>query len=67
MHVDGSLAWTTDTTIERLTQLLPHDTLPAFVGELVKTASPINPHPAIVVVNVTDGTMNVKSLVAPAR
>lgn len=67
MNVDGSLAWTTDTTIERLTQLLPHDTLPAFVGELVKTASPINPHPAIVVVHVTDGSMQVKSLVAPAQ
>lgn len=67
MNLDGTLAWTTDTTIQRLTQLLPHATLPAFVGELVTTASPINPHPAIAVINVTDGSLNVKSLISPAH
>ncbi len=66
MNLDGTFAWTSDTTIQRLTQLLPHDTLPAFVGELATSATPINPHPAVAVINVGDGTVNVKSLIAPA-
>lgn len=66
MNLDGTLAWTTDSTIQRLTQVLPHDTLPAFVGELVTAATPLNPHPAIAVINVNDGSVNVKSLIARA-
>lgn len=67
MNLDGTFAWTSDTTIQRLTQVLPHATLPAFVGELATTATPINPHPAVAVINVNDGGVNVKSLIAPAN
>lgn len=33
VHMDGTIAWTADTTIGRLTDILPHDRLPALVGE----------------------------------
>ena len=61
LNTDGSIAWTADTTIGRLTQVLPHDTLPAFVGELPNQLT----EPVLAVVNINDGTVKTKSLKGP--
>lgn len=64
VNVDGSIAWTANTTIGRLTQVLPHDTYFTFVGEVVPT--PTNPiEPIVAVVNVKDGTVQSTSLKGP--
>lgn len=61
LNTDGSIAWTADTKIGRLTQLLPHDTLPAFIGELPNQLT----EPLLAVVNLKDGTVKTKSLKGP--
>lgn len=61
VNADGSIAWTADTKIGRLTQVLPHDRLPAFVGELPQQLT----EPLLAVVDLTSGTAKTKSLKGP--
>ncbi len=61
VNTDGSIAWTADTKIGRLTQVLPHDRLPAFVGELPQQLT----EPLVAVVDLTSGTARTKSLKGP--
>ncbi|MFO0857271.1 MAG: hypothetical protein U0640_07955 [Phycisphaerales bacterium] len=61
LNIDGSVAWTVDTKIGTFTQILPHDTLPAFVGQLPGELT----EPTLTVVNLKDGTAKTKSLVGP--
>lgn len=61
LNLDGSVAWTADTKIGRLTQVLPHETLPAFVGELPQQLT----EPLLAVVHLKDGTVKTKSLKGP--
>ncbi len=58
---DGTVVWTADTTIGRLTQVLPHGRLPAFVGELPQQLT----EPLLAVVHLKDGTVRTKSLKGP--
>lgn len=61
INTDGSIAWTADTRIGRLTQVLPHDRLPAFVGELPQQLT----EPMLAVVDLAAGTAKAKSLNGP--
>jgi hypothetical protein len=61
INTDGTIAWTADTKIGRLNQVLPHERLPAFVGELPETLV----DPMIAVVDLKDGTARTKSLRGP--
>jgi len=61
VNADGTIAWTADTGIGRLTQVLPHETLPAFVGELPNQLT----EPTLTVVNLSDGTAHARSLKGP--
>lgn len=61
MNIDGTLAWTADTQIGRLSELLPHDTLPAFVGERPQQLT----ESLLTVINIKDGTAQTKSLRGP--
>ncbi len=61
LNTDGSVAWTADTQIGRLTQVLPDESLPAFVGELPQQLT----EPMLAVVHLKDGTVKTKSLKGP--
>jgi hypothetical protein len=61
LNADGSVAWTADTKIGRLNQVLPHERLPVFVGELPRTLT----EPMLAVVDLKDGTARTKSLKGP--
>ncbi len=61
LNLDGSVAWTLDTKIGRLIQVLPHDSLPAFVGEPPQQLT----EPMLAVVHLKDGTVKTKSLKGP--
>lgn len=61
LNLDGSVAWTIDTKIGRLIQVLPHDSLPAFVGEPPQQLT----EPMLAVVALKDGTVKTKSLKGP--
>jgi hypothetical protein len=61
VNADGSIAWTADTKIGRLSQVLPHERLPAFVGELPQGLT----EPLLAVVDLKDGTARTKSLKGP--
>ncbi len=61
LNADGTVAWTADTTIGRLTQVLPHEELPAFVGELPQQLT----EPLLAVVHLKDGTVKTTSLKGP--
>jgi len=61
LNTDGSIAWTADTRIGRLTQVLPHESLPTFVGEPPQQLT----EPMLAVVNLKDGTVKTRSLKGP--
>jgi len=61
LNADGSVAWTADTKIGRLNQVLPHERLPAFVGEPPQELT----EPMLAVVDLKDGTARTKSLKGP--
>lgn len=61
LNIDGTLAWTADTGLGRLTQILPHDHLPAFVGEPPQQLT----EPTLAVINTSSGTARTKSLKGP--
>jgi hypothetical protein len=61
VNADGSIVWTADTKIGRLNQVLPHERLPAFVGELPRELT----EPMLTVVDLKDGTARTKSLKGP--
>lgn len=61
LNADGTVAWTADTTIGRLTQVLPHEGLPAFVGELPQQLT----EPLLAVVSLKDGSAKTTSLKGP--
>ena len=61
LNTDGTIAWTADTRIGRLNQVLPHERLPAFVGELPQSLT----EPMIAVVDLKDGVARTKSLKGP--
>ncbi len=61
LSADGSIVWTADTGIGRLTQMLPHESLPAFVGERPRQLT----EPMLSVVSLKDGTARAKSLKGP--
>ncbi len=58
LNADGSVAWTADTKIGRLNQVLPHERLPAFVGEPPQELT----EPMLAIVDLKDGTARTKSL-----
>ncbi|MFT3685359.1 MAG: hypothetical protein QM783_10605 [Phycisphaerales bacterium] len=60
LSTDGTIAWTADTGIGRLTQILPHARLPAFVGEKPQQLT----EPVLTVVDLTTGTARTISLKA---
>lgn len=61
VNTDGTIAWTADTGIGHLKQVLPHDALPVFVGELPNQLT----EPALSVVRLQDGTVKSVSLKGP--
>lgn len=61
LNVDGSIAWTVDTKIGRFRQILPHESLPAFVGNFPGELT----EPTLTVLNLKDGTVKTKSLKGP--
>jgi hypothetical protein len=61
VNLDGTIAWTADTKIGRLTQVLPHERLPAFVGEPPQQLT----EPMLAVVDLKDGVARTKSLKGP--
>ncbi len=61
LNIDGSVAWTVDTKIGRFEQIVPHETLPAFVGQLPGELT----EPTLTVLNLKDGTVRTKSLKGP--
>jgi hypothetical protein len=63
VNIDGSIVWTADTRIGRLTQVLPHERLPAFVGELPGQLI----ERVLAVVDLKDGTVRTKSLKGPVE
>lgn len=63
VNTDGSVAWTADTKVGRLTQVLPHGEMPAFVGELPQQLT----EPMIAVLHLKDGAVNTTSLKGPTN
>lgn len=61
LNLDGSIVWTADTKIGRLTQVLPHEYLPAFVGELPQQLT----EPLLAVIDLKTGAAKTKSLKGP--
>lgn len=61
LNVDGSLAWSADTGIGTLSQYLPHDRLPAFVGQLPGHLT----EPTLTIVNLETGAATTTSLKGP--
>lgn len=61
MNADGTIAWTADTRIGRLSDILPHDRLPAFVGQLPNQLT----EPTLTVVNLESGQAVTTSLKGP--
>lgn len=61
INADGTAKWTVDTTIGRLTQVLPHDSLPVLVGEPPQQLT----EPLLAVVHLKDGTVKTRSLKGP--
>jgi hypothetical protein len=63
VSADGSIVWTTDTTIGRLSQILWHDEIPAFIGEPPQQLT----EPTLSVVHLKDGSVKTKSLKGPVN
>ena len=61
VNLDGTIAWTADTRLGRLRQVLPHGQLPALVGDFENQLT----EPALVVVRLSDGTVSRQSLKGP--
>ena len=61
--VDGSMVWTVDTGIGRLSQFLPHENLPALTGQLPNALT----EPVICVVDLSNGTCETRSLKGPSN
>lgn len=61
VNIDGSIAWTADTKIGRISQVLPHENNPAFVGQAPQQLT----EPLIAVVNLKDGSVKTNSLQGP--
>jgi len=58
LNLDGTVAWSVDTKLGRLTQVLAHDTIPAFIGELPGQLT----EPWLAVVHLKDGIVKGRSL-----
>lgn len=61
VNLDGTIAWTADTRLGRLRQVLPHGQLPALVGDFENQLT----EPTLVVVRLSDGTLSRQSLKGP--
>lgn len=63
VNADGTVSWTADTKIGDVSQILWHDTLPAFVGQLPHELT----EPMVAVVDLTDGSVRTRSLKGPVN
>lgn len=63
LNADGTIAWTADTKIGRLTQILPHQEMPVFVGQPPQQLT----EPMLTVVHLKDGAVKTKSLKGPTN
>jgi hypothetical protein len=61
VKTDGSIVWTADTGVGRLTQILPHDSMPVLVGEPPQLLT----ESMLSVVHLKDGTVKPVSLKGP--
>lgn len=61
VNVDGTIAWSVDSQMGRLNQVLPHESVPAFVGELRDELT----EPIVAVVQLNTGTIETRSLKGP--
>lgn len=61
VNLDGTIAWTADTRMGGLNEVLPHDSVPVFVGELENKLS----QPMVSVLHLSDGTIQNHSLQGP--
>lgn len=62
LNADGTIAWTADTKIGRITQILPHDAMPTLVGQRPSQLT----EPMLAVVHLSDGAVHAHSLKGPA-
>ncbi len=61
VNVDGSIAWTVDTQMGRLTEVLPHESVPVFVGERRDELS----EPMLATLQLKSGNLKTTSLKGP--